>query len=167
MRTFITALLTLLLLAAGNNAGYARPPFPGRSDSIFNKAVERLREKVPGTYNNYPFNSPGDSVEFVKYFTALLDRELKTQFGRQHPGYAQCTLETPSFRLSIQQLLFRETVPPPASQIIRPVTKAPLELKFLRVKDRLIIFSYSPFEKNEARDKAIGIFGEIYRELAE
>ncbi|WP_346318950.1 hypothetical protein [Chitinophaga sp. YIM B06452] len=162
MKTSITALVTLLLLTTGSNA---HPPSPHRSDSLFKKAIERFREKITGTDTGYAFSSPRDSVAFVNYFTGLLDRELKTKFQRQHPAYADRSFETPGFRLAIQQLVFRQTIPPLASQVIRPVTKAPLEFKFLHVKNRLIIFSYTPFQKSEARDKAIADFEKIYLEL--
>lgn len=165
MKTSVTALVTLLLLAAGSNTGNAHPPSPHRSDSLFKKAIERFRGQITGTDTSYAFSSPGDSVAHVNYFTGLLDRELKTKFQRQHPAYADRSFETPDFRLAIQQLIFRQTIPPLASQVIRPATKAPLEFKFLQVKNRLIIFSYTPFQKSEARDKAIADFEKIYLEL--
>lgn len=150
MKTIVT-LLTLLLFI-GSDAP---------TDPVFEKAVERFRAKVIVQ----EYNLENDSSVYKDRFIAMLDRELKTGFRKQHPVYAGLWLRTGSYDLNIIELIFPKTISTLSPRTIRPVTKAPQELRFLQVKNRLIVFSYSPFYKSDSLENGIADFENIYREL--
>jgi hypothetical protein len=151
MKTIVT-LLTLLLFTRSDAS----------TDHVFEKAVERFKAKVP--VREHMLES--DSSVYKDRFIAMLDRELKTSFRKQHPVYAGLWVRTDSFDLNIIQFIFPKTIDSLPSRTIRPISKAPQELRFLQVKNRLIVFSYSPFYKGSDLENAIADFHNIYRELA-
>lgn len=159
-------IITLILFSQlFNNTSFRNFYESAPQDTIFEKAIIQFKEKLPDPVNIINFPTREDSISYIKSFWGLLNRELQTTIFNKKATYADFSYSTTSYELSIHQVVLQTKMPAIKKAVLRPRTEAPIEWKFLQIKDRLIIFSYSPFKKNVDLQNAILEFENIYRKL--